>query len=434
MGAAPPAEHEWRTSATLRTSATAIAATAPIVAWHGGGVSSAALAANWLALPWLGIAVLPAALAAAVAAALDLPGAGALIRAAGALAAATVAALAWIARELPGLDRAAPAASWWIASLALAAFGLAARATAVRVAVALALAALLAIAPPASISPAPPRLVVLDVGQGDAALVQGRRGAVLVDAGPARDDFDAGARRVVPALRALGVARLDLIIATHADLDHRGGLPAVLRGVPVAELWLPFGALGDPGFADAIAAARASGTRVREVGRGSARRAVGELVVDPLWPPPVDTASFAQRAEGERRPSGSRNQRSLVVRITAPGLRVLMPGDLDARAEAQLLALQRDVRADVLLLPHHGSRGSSSAAFLDAVAPRLAIASAPCRSRFGMPHPDVRARLAERAVPLAWTGRDGALAARVARPSHCTRHRSSRALSVSARC
>jgi competence protein ComEC len=252
------------------------------------------------------------------------------------------------------------------------------------------------VAPPAPISPPPPRLVVLDVGQGDAALVQGRRGTVLVDAGPARDDFDAGERRVVPALRALGVARVDLAIATHADLDHRGGLPAVLRGVPVAELWLPFGALGDPGFADALAAARATGTVVREVGRGSPRRAFGELAVNPIWPP--------------RSGVGSRNQRSLVVQIETPGgPRVLLPGDLDARAETQLLALESDARAGVLLLPHHGSRGSSSAAFLDAVAPQLAIASAPCRSRFGMPHPDVRARLAERAVPLAWTGRDGAV-------------------------
>jgi competence protein ComEC len=391
-----PAAREQRIAAALRTSATAIAATAPIVAWHGGGVSSAALAANAIALPWLECAVLPAALAAAVAAALELPGADALIRAAGAIASLTTTALVWLANQLPALDRAAPATAWWIASLALAALGLAARATALRAAVAVALAALLAVAPPAPLSPAPPRLVVLDVGQGDAALVQGRGGAVLVDAGPARDDFDAGERRVVPALRALGVTRLDLVIATHADLDHRGGLPAVLRGVPVAELWLPFGALGDPGFADTLAAARAAGTRVREAGRGSPRRMAGELVVDPIWPPRFGT--------------GSRNHRSLVVRIAAPGgLRVLLPGDLDATAEAQLVALQSDAHADVLLLPHHGSRGSSSPVFLDAVAPRLAIASAPCRSRFGMPHPDVRARLAERAVPLAWTGRDGAL-------------------------
>jgi competence protein ComEC len=107
---------------------------------------------------------------------------------------------------------------------------------------------------------------------------------------------------------------------------------------------------------------------------------------------------------------GGRNARSLVVRVsTADGPSVLLPGDIDARAEAQLLAVEPALRADVLLLPHHGSRGSSSAAFLTALAPRLAIASAPCRSRFGMPHPDVRARLVERAVPLAWTGRDGAL-------------------------
>src|SRR6185503_5332495 len=176
-----PIEEERRLLLTVRTSATAIAATAPIVAWHGGGVSIAALAANWLALPWLGIAVLPAALAAAVAAAFELPGAGALIHAAGALAAATTTALAWVARELPALDRAAPAPSWWVASLVLAALGLTARATAVRAAVAA-----------AAITPGPPRLVVLDVGQGDAALLQGRRGALLVDAGPARDDFDAG--------------------------------------------------------------------------------------------------------------------------------------------------------------------------------------------------------------------------------------------------
>jgi competence protein ComEC len=226
--------------------------------------------------------------------------------------------------------------------------------------------------------------------------VQGSRGAVLVDGGPAHDDFDAGARRVVPALRALGVARLDLLIATHADLDHRGGLPAVLRGVAVAELWLPWGALRDPGFADVLAAARAAGARVREVGRGSPRRRIGDLTIDPLWPP--------------RALEGTRNQRSLVVRISAAGgPRILLPGDIDARAEAQLLAVETDPRADVLLLPHHGSRGSGSAAFLDAVAPQLAIASAPCRSRFGMPHPDVRARLAERAVPLSWTGRDGAV-------------------------
>ena len=89
---------------------------------------------------------------------------------------------------------------------------------------------------------------------------------------------------------------------------------------------------------------------------------------------------------------------------------MLLPGDIDARAEAELLAREPDLRADALLLPHHGSRGSSSRRSSTRCAPRLAIASAPCRGRFGMPHREVRARLAARGIPLAWTGRDGALA------------------------
>jgi competence protein ComEC len=123
---------------------------------------------------------------------------------------------------------------------------------------------------------------------------------------------------------------------------------------------------------------------------------VGGLRIAPLWPP--------------RGAAGSRNARSLVVRIDAgEQRRALLPGDLDVEAERRLLERAVDLRADVLLLPHHGSRSSSSAAFLDAVAPRLAIASAPCRGRFGMPHREVRERLAARGTPLGWTGRDGAL-------------------------
>ena len=75
-------------------------------------------------------------------------------------------------------------------------------------------------------------------------IVQGLDAAILIDAGPAlRSGFDLGARVVLPALAALGIRKLDLAIATHADLDHRGGLPAVLRSIPVRELWLPYGAL-----------------------------------------------------------------------------------------------------------------------------------------------------------------------------------------------
>jgi competence protein ComEC len=381
---------------TVRRSATAILATAPVLAWHGGGVSSVALLANALALPWLGIAVLPLALLAALAAGLDAPGWEWAVRAAAGLADLTSRALESLAAALPTLDRARPALAVGLGITALSAAGLAARGTLPRAFAAGLLAVALALAAAAPVAPAAPRLVALDVGQGDAIVVQDRRGAVLVDGAGAWSEWDSGRLRVVPALRALGIARLDLVIATHADLDHRGGLPAVLDALPVSELWLPWDAGVDEGFAPLLRVARARGVRVREVGAGSPPRRVGGLRIAPLWPP--------------RGATGSRNARSLVVRIDAgEQRRALLPGDLDVEAERRLLERAVDLRADVLLLPHHGSRSSSSAAFLDAVAPRLAIASAPCRGRFGMPHREVRERLAARGTPLGWTGRDGAL-------------------------
>jgi len=238
---------------------------------------------------------------------------------------------------------------------------------------------------------------LLDVGQGDAVLVQGRSGALLVDAGTAVPDGpDLGATVVVPALRALGVARLDVVAASHGDLDHRGGLPAVLSALPVARVWLPHGGVADPAFADVVAAARMTGAVVEEQGAGGAPLRAGDLQLEPLWPPP-----------GER--GGSRNERSLTLRVELAGRAVLLPGDLEAGAERRLLEAGAPLRADVLKLAHHGSRTSSTEAWLAAVDGAVAIASAPRLGRFGMPHPEVVARARGGGYALWWTGRDGAV-------------------------
>jgi hypothetical protein len=107
-------------------------------------------------------------------------------------------------------------------------------------------------------------------------------------------------------------------------------------------------------------------------------------------------------------PDGS-NDRSLVVRVEAEGATLLLPGDVEAGAEEALIASGAPLRSDVLKLAHHGSRTSSTAALLAVVAPRLAIASAPCTGRFGMPHPEVIERLDAAGVRWHWTGRDGAV-------------------------
>jgi len=284
--------------------------------------------------------------------------------------------------------------------VALAALGFVVRATrpSWRIAWALAISAGLALAPPSRIDPLPPRVVHLDVGQGDATLVQGRSAALLVDAGTALPDgVDMGASVVVPALRALGVRRLAVVAASHADLDHRGGLLSVLRAIPTERLWLPFGAASDPAFAALAAAARSLGARVDERGAGSPREQIGDLDVAPLWPPP------------ETSPSPSRNDRSLTLRIEVAGRSVLLAGDVEAAAETALLASGAPLHADVLKLSHHGSRTSSTRAFLDRVGGAVAVASAPRWSRFGMPHAEVVRRAGGAGYAFWWTGRDGAV-------------------------
>jgi len=250
---------------------------------------------------------------------------------------------------------------------------------------------------------------LLDVGQGDAIVVQGERGALLVDGGTAlAGGVDLGRSVVLPALAALGVRRLDLVAASHADLDHRGGLVSVLEAVPAERLWLPAGGLADPGFAGLVALAQRRGVVVEERGAGDPPLQAGDLAIEPLWPP---HPAAGRAGLGD-------NDRSLVLRVevAGEGTRVLLTGDLEARGEGALLATGGELAAEVLKLGHHGSRTSSSAPFLRAVGPSLALVSAPCLGRFAMPHPEVRARAAAAGASLWWTGRDGALLASMARP------------------
>jgi len=388
-----------RASAALRVSASAVTVTAPLVAIHLGRVAPFALAANLVAIPWTACVLLPAAGLALVGAALPPgPTSDAILGWAGVPAHGTAIAVASLASRLPAPTVAGhPGCLGWVVVGVLVALSFAAARTRTRVFLAVAVTAVIALAPPRALAPPPPRLVFLEVGQGDAAVAQSREAAVLIDGGRAiPGGIDLGARAVVPALAALGIRRLDLVIVTHDDLDHRGGIPAVLRELPVTEVWAPYGTRGSEALKDVLAAARERGIPVRERGAGSPAVDFGSLRVTPLWPPPGAAPA-------------SPNDRSLVVRIDVAGQRALLPGDLEISAEAALLASAADLRADVLKLAHHGSRTSSSEAFLAAVDASVAVASAPCGGRFAMPHPEVLARTRERALSLWWTGRDGAV-------------------------
>lgn len=225
-------------------------------------------------------------------------------------------------------------------------------------------------------------LAVLDVGQGLAVLVRTRRHALLYDAGPRVDEgFDAGERVVLPAMRALGVRRLDALVVSHGDSDHAGGVAAVLADKPVARVQAP---TGMPGAFDASPCRR-----------GSAWQWDG-VTFRFLHPP----AGFPYLG----------NESSCVLRIEAGARAALLTGDIGKVIEQRLLRLApADLRAEVVIVPHHGSAGSSSARFIAATRARLAVFSAGHGNRFDHPRPGVRRAWARAGAEPLETARAGAV-------------------------
>ena len=219
-------------------------------------------------------------------------------------------------------------------------------------------------------------LLAADIGQGNAVLVQTATHALLFDAGPRYSrESDAGHRVLVPLLRALDV-RLDRLVLSHRDSDHSGGAAAVLAMQAAATL---LSSIEDDHELQALR--RASRC---EAGQTWDWDGVRFEVLHPI----ADDYALARRS----------NALSCVLRIANGAHSVLLTGDIEQPQEAQLLALAAPLRADVLLVPHHGSKTSSSVAFLDAVAPEIALVQAGYRNRFGHPAPAVLARYAERQV------------------------------------
>lgn len=269
------------------------------------------------------------------------------------------------------------------------------------------------------------RVSFLDVGQGDAALVELPDGAVwLIDAGglaSARDAAAAAApgRTIRRALAAYGHARVDLAIVSHPHPDHYLGLAGL--GVPVRELWTarepepvpepprPYGGDGAgaalPRFDDVLAELRARGTRIAHPPLGVARAQAGvELVV---WGPryqPIAGGPILSAAD----PVRSINDNSLVVELRYRGRSILFLGDLEAEGEA-LLAGAGLARVDVVKVAHHGSPTSSTPPLVDAARPALAVISCGRANPFGFPAAAVLARWRAAGAEIARVDADGAI-------------------------
>ncbi len=248
----------------------------------------------------------------------------------------------------------------------------------------------------------------LDVGQGDAAVVEAPGGSVmLIDGGGTRDgQFDTGARIVEPFLRARGISRLEVVALSHPHPDHLNGLFRILERFSVGAFWSSGDDGRNPEYRRLVALAAARGVPAPEV----APRMLGGAWVAPLGP-------FVDGRIGAP-PGLTVNDASLVLRIAFAGRSVLFAGDLEADGEGELCgqrSLGQTVRSDVLKVPHHGSRTSSSDELLDAVEPELAVMSLGWRNQFHFPAPEVLARYAAHGARTLRTDRDGAVTVTIAR-------------------
>ncbi len=226
-------------------------------------------------------------------------------------------------------------------------------------------------------------LTMLDVGDGLAVVVQTARHTLLYDTGPRYSaNFNAGDAVVVPYLTAIGVKRLDRVMVSNGDMDHKGGLKAVLRAMEVGPV-----SSGEPD----------------QVGVDGVSHC--GLLAPWEW----DGVRFEVIHPVSRRWEG--NNGSCVLRIEGGGgSSVLIPGDIERGAEFHLLRTQGEkLAADVVVVPHHGSSTSSTQGFVAAVQPRYALVSTGYRNRYGFPKPEVVMRWEKGGAAILNTAVEGAI-------------------------
>ena len=367
------------------------AATAPLTLLHFGRLPLLGGLLNLVAVPLVQFIALPVGLAGFV---LPRPLGDPLLW----VSAQSLGAIEWLALRCPLSGTAAGLSSpgWLAAGLALAAaLALLKRP---RSALAVVFAASLLATAPAS-----PGVIFVPVGQGDAIAVMGEEGAaILMDAG-GDADRDVGSGVVVPALARAG-ARLEVIVVSHPDADHVGGLASVVRSLGPLEVWVATDQRAAPELTELLAAVAETRSTLREP---PSRARVGDILL--------------RRVDGGV--EGSDNDRSVVYEAEVDGLRVLLTGDVERAGEAAAARATRPVH--VFKVAHHGSRTSSTTPLLRAAHPQIGVITSGRDNRFGHPHPAALLRLRREGI-RSWNtadcghmearARDGRLVLRSFRP------------------
>lgn len=272
---------------------------------------------------------------------------------------------------------------------------------------------------------------MLDVGQGDAMLLRSPQGRhILIDGGGTvsfrkpgeqwrerRDPFEVGRKLLVPLLKQRGVQKLELLVVTHLDADHIGGLQAVLEEIPVKGLlWNGSIKPADAGALKLLQTALDKGVPVYAACSGAKWEVEAQMSFELLWPSAACAAGAVRQAEIAA--VKEQNDHSVVLLLKLYATTLLLAGDIEAGSERQLAEqLQANARAlgpiDVLKVAHHGSRTSTTELWLRYWQPSLALISAGRGNPYGHPHPLVTGRLDDQDIVTLRTDRQGEIQLRI---------------------
>ncbi len=242
------------------------------------------------------------------------------------------------------------------------------------------------------------RVTFLSVGEGDAAVVRfpGARVMVIDGGGAFRGSFDPGERIVAAYLWSHKIMHLDFVALSHPDRDHFGGLIFIVRNFKPAQFWTGGATSADASYGELLEAVKASGARQWLCDSASRPMTITGVSVQCVGP--LHGVSELKH-----------NNSSMVLRITYGRESFLFAGDVEAKGEHELVASSADLRATILKVPHHGSHTSSTADFIEAVHPQIAVISLGYLNRFHFPAPEIVQRYNDDGIQVLRTDDDGAV-------------------------
>jgi competence protein ComEC len=249
------------------------------------------------------------------------------------------------------------------------------------------------------------RIDFLSVGQGESTLIRFADGeSMLIDGGGTfhESGWDVGRHLLLPALRRMGIKRIDYLVLTHDHPDHLQGVKSVAETLPVGEFW-ESGLNSGAEYRQLKDILARRGVPVKIVNSTTTSKAIADTQIRCLYPLGGDISA------------SNANENSLTLRLDSGGFSALFTGDIGFAAEAELLQSRVNLQATLLKVPHHGSRYSTGPDFLDAVSPQIATISAGYNNSFGLPAAETVAQLAAKKIAIYRTDRDGTITVKLAK-------------------